>query len=178
MITHHRAQSVSLLALCCWLLSFSDAATEALATEAPAAKQSNAYDSLIGLLTNAVKNFYHAVCDPAAVEIQVSKMILNSRHLEKFDAIVLNQEAVAKHIHLHSRITTDKSGNAKELLFFEWCTNCIQVRNQVLASRPAAQLLHSTTASDHGCHGCDRGTMLTENETLHCYRLIHGEGGL
>ena len=151
------------------------AATGALATEALATKQSNAYDSLIGLLTNAVKTFYRSAFDPALIDMQVPKMILNSRHLDKFDAMVLNQEAVAKHIHLHGLITKDKFGNTKEFLFLEWCTKCIRVRNEVLASRPAAQLLHNTAASDHGCDGCDGGAMLTENETSRCYQLLHGE---
>ena len=149
------------------------AATEALATEAPATDQRNAYEDLIDLLTDAAKDFYHGVCDPAVVEAQVWKKMLDSQHLDRLEAMILDHGTVTKHIHLLKLITKQKSGNAKEFLFLEWCTKCIHVRNQVLASRPAAQLLHNTAASDHGCDGCDGGAMLTENETSRCYQLLH-----
>ena len=141
------------------------------------APYAHAYELLVDFLTVAVKEVCHCACDPAMLDKQILKAIVNSSHLDRFDVLALDKDAIAKHIHLLGLITKDKDGHPKEWCFVEWCKKCLHVRERVLTSRPAAQLPPSTVATERGCGNSDAKATLSEEETSRCYQLLQAEGG-
>ena len=97
------------------------AATRALATKQchldlplePNAPHAHAYELLVDFLTVAVKEFYHCACDPAVLDKPILKTIVNLSHLERFDVLVLDKDAIARHIRFLGLITKDKYGYPK-----------------------------------------------------------------
>ena len=85
------------------------------------APYAHAHGLLVDFLTVAVKEVCHCACDPAMLDKQILKAIVNSSHLDRFDVLALDKDAIAKHIHLLGLITKDKYGYPKECCFFEWC---------------------------------------------------------
>ena len=122
---------------------------EALATEQRQVAKlpcTNAVYLLVDFLTEAAIDFCHDAFESKKVDVHVLEKVLQWME-DCFDDVVFDEESMAKHVELINLMRKDKSGDAKEFLFLVWSRKRVNVRERVLASRPAAPLLQSTAAT-------------------------------